>query len=68
MHRTDTLDFITCVRGEVYLVTDCDEVLMQSGDTVIICGTNHAWSDRSDAPCLHVGTMIDAVPSGEPAH
>ncbi len=61
MHRTDTLDFITCVRGEIFLVTDNDEVLMQSGDTVIIRGSNHAWSNRSDAPCLLVGTMIDAT-------
>jgi hypothetical protein len=27
MHRTDTLDCITSVRGEIYLVTDVDEVL-----------------------------------------
>ena len=65
MHRTDTLDCITCVRGEIYLVTDVDEVLMRPGDTVIIRGTNHAWSNRSDSPCLLVGTMIDATPPGE---
>jgi quercetin dioxygenase-like cupin family protein len=62
MHRTDTLDCITCVIGEIYLVTDVDEVLMRPGDTVVIRGTNHAWSNRSDSPCLVVGTMIDAVP------
>jgi len=62
MHRTDTLDCITCVIGEIYLVTDVEEVLMRPGDTVVIRGTNHAWSNRSDAPCLLVGTMIDAVP------
>jgi hypothetical protein len=62
MHRTDTLDCITCVIGEIYLVTDVDEVLMRPGDTVVIRGTNHAWSNRSDSPCLLVGTMIDAVP------
>ena len=60
MHRTDTLDFITCIRGEIYLVTDTNEVLMKSGDTVVIRGTNHAWSNRGNAPCLLVGTMIDA--------
>lgn len=60
MHRTNTLDCITCVTGEVYLVTDLDEVLMTPGDTVIIRGTNHAWSNRSSAPSLLVGTMIDA--------
>jgi quercetin dioxygenase-like cupin family protein len=64
MHRTDTLDCLTCVRGEIFLVTDTDEVLMQPGDTVIIRGVNHAWSNRSNAPCLLVGTMTDATPPG----
>ncbi|MEH2488680.1 cupin domain-containing protein [Bradyrhizobium sp. AZCC 2230] len=62
MHRTDTLDCITCVKGEIYMVTDVDEVLMRPGDTVIIRGTNHAWSNRSKEPCLLVGCMIDAKP------
>jgi hypothetical protein len=61
MHRTDTLDCITCVIGEIYMVTDVDEVLMRPGDTVIIRGTNHAWSNRSDKPCLLVGCMMDAT-------
>jgi quercetin dioxygenase-like cupin family protein len=61
MHRTDTLDCITCVIGEIYLVTDVDEVLMRPGDTVVIRGTNHAWSNRSDKPSLLVGCMIDAT-------
>jgi quercetin dioxygenase-like cupin family protein len=62
MHHTDTLDCLTCVRGEIYLVTETDEVLMQPGDTVIIRGVNHAWSNRSSAPCLVVGTNTDATP------
>jgi Cupin domain. len=60
MHRTDTLDCIACVIGEIWLVTDVDEVLMTPGDTVVIRGTNHAWSNRSDKPCLLIGCMIDA--------
>ena len=52
----------TCVHGEIYLVTETDEVLMQPGDTVIIRGVNHAWSNRSSAPCLLVGTNTDATP------
>jgi quercetin dioxygenase-like cupin family protein len=62
MHHTDTLDCLTCVHGEIYLVTDTDEVLMQPGDTVIIRGVNHAWSNRSSEPCLVVGTNTDATP------
>jgi mannose-6-phosphate isomerase-like protein (cupin superfamily) len=63
MHRTDTLDVLTVARGEIYLVTDTEEVLMTPGDTVIIRGVNHGWSNRSDSPCLIVGTMIDAIPT-----
>ena len=65
MHHTDTLDCLTCVRGEIYLVTDTDEVLMQPGDTVIIRGVDHAWSNRSSTPSLLVGTNTDATPLGE---
>ena len=53
------------MRGEIYLVTDTDETLMRPGDTVIIRGTNHAWSNRSNTPCLLVGTMTDATPRDE---
>lgn len=62
MHRTDTLDCITCVTGEIHLVTDVDDVIMRPGDSVVIRGTNHAWSNLSDKPALLVGCMIDAVP------
>jgi hypothetical protein len=61
MHRTDTLDCFTCVIGEIYLITDVDEVLMRPGDTVVIRGTNHARSNRSDKPSLLIGCMIDAA-------
>jgi quercetin dioxygenase-like cupin family protein len=67
MHRTNTLDCITCVIGEIHLVTDVEEVLMTPGDSVVIRGTNHAWKNRSDTPCLLVGVMVDAVPKGEDA-
>jgi mannose-6-phosphate isomerase-like protein (cupin superfamily) len=62
MHRTDTLDCICVISGEMYLVTDVEEVLMRPGDTVVIRGTNHGWSNRSDKPCLSVGCMISAMP------
>lgn len=65
MHRTDTLDCITCVRGEVYLITDVDEVRLTPGDTVIIRGANHAWSNRSGAPALLVGSSVSALPFDE---
>ena len=45
------------------VITDTGEVLMTPGDTVVIRG----WSDRSDEPCLPIGTMIDATPAATDA-
>lgn len=62
MHRTDSCDFICCVKGEIYLLTDEEEVLMRPGDSVVIRGSNHGWSNRSDGPALLAVTLIDARP------
>lgn len=62
MHRTDTLDMFTVAYGEIYLVTDTDEVFLQPGDTAVVKGVNHAWSNRSDKPCMIVGVMVHATP------
>jgi mannose-6-phosphate isomerase-like protein (cupin superfamily) len=58
MHRTDTLDMFTITRGEIYLVTDTDEVLLKSGDSAIVQGVNHAWSNRSNEPCMIMCVMV----------
>jgi mannose-6-phosphate isomerase-like protein (cupin superfamily) len=60
MHRTDTLDMFTITRGEIYLVTDTDEVLLRSGDSAIVLGVNHAWSNRSSEPCMIMCVMVHA--------
>lgn len=60
MHRTATIDFVTCVSGEIYLMTDTDEAHMRPGDTAIIRGGNHAWSNRSDTPCLLTVVLLNA--------
>src|SRR5262245_44596714 len=62
MQRTATLDFCYVLEGEITLVLDSEEVQLKEGDTVIQRGTNHAWSNRSDKPCIvvfssHGGTM-----------
>ena len=62
MHRTNTLDVVIVIRGEVYLLLDEGEILLKPTDTVIVQGTNHGWSNRSDEPCLVIGMMIDAIP------
>jgi mannose-6-phosphate isomerase-like protein (cupin superfamily) len=62
MHRTDTLDYVVILSGEIYAVMDEDEVLLKAGDCLIQRGTNHAWSNRTDQPCRIAFVLIDALP------
>lgn len=61
MQRTRTLDFCLILTGEITLVLDTEEVQLKAGDTVVQCGTNHAWSNRSGAPCTVAFSSHDAV-------
>lgn len=61
-HTTDTIDYIIVLEGEVYAVLEAAETRLRAGDVFIQRGTNHAWSNRSDAPCRMAAVMIDAEP------
>lgn len=59
LHQTDTIDFITIISGEVYAYMDSgQEVLLKPGDTFVQRGTNHAWINRSDIPCVFSAVMV----------
>ncbi len=60
MQRTRTLDFCLVLEGEITLVLDTEEVRLRKGDTVVQRGTRHAWSNRSDAPCVVAISSHDA--------
>ncbi len=59
MHRTKTLDYALILSGEIYLVLDDTEVLMKAGEVCIQRATNHAWSNRSDAPARVAFVLVD---------
>jgi mannose-6-phosphate isomerase-like protein (cupin superfamily) len=59
MHRTETIDYAVILAGEIYCVLDDSEVLLKAGDILVQCGTNHAWSNRSNAPCDILFVLID---------
>jgi uncharacterized cupin superfamily protein len=61
MQKTRTLDFALIIEGEVTLVLDLEEVHLSAGDTVVLRGSNHAWSNRSGKPCLITMSMHDAA-------
>ena len=61
MQKTRTLDFALIIEGEVTLMLDLEEVNLSAGDTVVLRGSNHAWSNRTDKPCLIAMSMHDAA-------
>jgi uncharacterized cupin superfamily protein len=63
MQRTPSLDFCFILEGEITLVLDTTEVQLKEGDSVILRGANHAWSNRSDRPCVIVMSQHDATMS-----
>lgn len=60
MQQTRTLDFCLILEGEITLVLDTGEVQLEAGDTVVQRGTNHAWSNRTDRPCVIAFSSHDA--------
>ncbi len=64
-HRTDTVDYVICLIGEVDMALDDEVVKMKAGDIMIQRGTNHAWMNRSAAPARIAFVLIDALPKRE---
>ena len=61
-HKTDSIDYAIVLSGEIYALMDEGEVLLKAGDVLIQRGTNHAWSNRTEAPCCIAFVLIDAEP------
>lgn len=52
MHRSDTIDFIYVLEGEIVLELDEGrEITLCTGDTAVQNGTRHAWRNRSGKDC-----------------
>jgi mannose-6-phosphate isomerase-like protein (cupin superfamily) len=61
MHRTETIDYAIVLSGEITMVLDEVDVHLKAGDIVVQCGTNHAWSNRTNAPCVVAFVLIDGT-------
>lgn len=65
MHRTETIDYIIVLEGEIEMELDNKEVVtIRQGDVMIQRGTYHAWRNVSDRPCRMAFVLIDAKPLG----
>ena len=61
-HKTSSVDYAIVLSGEIYALMDEGEVLLKAGDVLVQRGTNHAWSNRTDAPAYLAFVLIDAAP------
>jgi mannose-6-phosphate isomerase-like protein (cupin superfamily) len=63
MHKTKSIDYLVVIAGEMWMVMEDGEVLLRAGDCIVQRGTNHAWVNKSDRPCLLAAILIDAQPA-----
>ncbi|MCK4785821.1 MAG: cupin domain-containing protein [Desulfobacteraceae bacterium] len=62
MHRSDTIDFVFIISGQLELILEEGSTVLRSGETVVQCGTNHAWRVVGNEPCTFAAVLIDASP------
>jgi quercetin dioxygenase-like cupin family protein len=64
MHRTDTLDYVICLEGEIEMRLDEGTVTLKPGDALVQQATNHAWANRTDRHARLAIVLIDSVKLG----
>ncbi len=64
MHRTETVDYVIVIEGEIEMEMDDSTVTLRQGDVMVQRGTNHSWLNRSSAPARVAFVLVDAEPLG----
>jgi uncharacterized cupin superfamily protein len=63
-HRTETLDYVIVLEGEIEMDMDDSTVTLKAGDVLIQRGTNHTWMNRSQQRARIAVVLVDAKPLG----
>jgi quercetin dioxygenase-like cupin family protein len=61
MHRTQTVDYVIVLDGEVVLVLDEGETVLRAGDVAVQRGTSHRWENRSGATARVAFVFVDGA-------
>jgi mannose-6-phosphate isomerase-like protein (cupin superfamily) len=64
MHRTETIDYVIVMSGEIDMDMDASTVKLKTGDVMVQRGTHHAWVNRGTVPARVAFVLIDAKPLG----
>jgi quercetin dioxygenase-like cupin family protein len=59
-HRTDSIDYIVVISGEIDMELDESRMHLRAGDVMVQRGTIHNWVNRGTAPCVLAVVLIDA--------
>ncbi len=62
LHRTDTIDYVICISGEIEMLMDDSSVRLGAGDIMIQRGTNHGWVNKGTVPCRLAVILVDGKP------
>jgi len=58
MHKTDTIDYIVVLKGEIDFILETGEVHLKEGDMIVDTGVNHSWANKSGEICVLAAVMI----------
>lgn len=61
MHRTESIDYGIVLEGQIVLLLDDSEVVLEQGDIVVQRGTIHAWTNRTDRITRLAFVLTDAT-------
>lgn len=61
MHRTESIDYGIVLEGQIVLLLDEDEVVLEQGDMVVQRGTIHAWTNRTDKTVRMLFVLTDGA-------
>lgn len=64
MHRTETIDYVIVIDGEIEMDMDNSTVKLKQGDIMVQRGTNHAWANRSGKNARVAFVLVDGQPLG----
>jgi len=64
LHRTDTIDYVIVLSGELDMDMDNSTMRVKAGDVLVQRGTNHAWVNRGNVPARIAIVLIDGQSLG----
>jgi quercetin dioxygenase-like cupin family protein len=62
MHRTETIDYVIVLAGELEMQMDDSTVKLKAGDVLVQRGTIHNWINKGKEPCIIAFTLVGAKP------